>query len=210
LAFSLHRGFRYSYIGQMDRLSGIVDELLALSKKKNLSLWYAVAYIYRGLIAEARKEKQQARTQMLEGLALFAQTGCRVTLVMMNVLCTEAFYRLGDDDEAFRRLDVAEAEIARQEHLLAPDIWRVRGRLLARQGKRSAAEAAYHQALQRAREQHALSLELRAGLDLYELFAQDGHAKHARTLLAAILTKFTQGFDRPELIRANAIIQAPT
>jgi tetratricopeptide (TPR) repeat protein len=74
LAFSLHGGFRYSYIGQMDRLSGIADELLALSKKKNLSLWYAVAYIYRGLIAEARKETQQARTQMLEGLALFAQT----------------------------------------------------------------------------------------------------------------------------------------
>jgi hypothetical protein len=38
---------------------------------------------------------------------------------------------------------------------------------------------AYRQAIQRARAQHALSLELRAGLDLYELCAQDGRADHA-------------------------------
>ena len=44
----------------------------------------------------------------------------------------EAFYRLGDDDEAFRRLEIAEAEMrARREAVLAPDIWRVRGRLFA-------------------------------------------------------------------------------
>jgi hypothetical protein len=47
-------------------------------------------------------------------------------------------------------------------------------------------------------------------LDLYELSAQDTDANHARTMLAALLAQFTQGFDRPELIRANAIIQAPT
>ena len=61
-------------------------------------------------------------------------------MVMMNVLCAEAFYRLGDDNEAFRRLEVADAETARGEGLLAPDIWRVRGRLLTRQGERSAAD----------------------------------------------------------------------
>jgi tetratricopeptide (TPR) repeat protein len=209
LAFTLHGGFRYSYTGQMDRLTGITEELIALSRKKNFSLWYAVAYTYQGIIAEARNEKQ-ARTQMLEGLELFAQMGVRLTLVMMNVLCTEAFYRSGRDDEAFRRLDAAEAETARQENLLAPDIWRLRGRLLERRGEHSAAEAAYRQAIQRARAQHALSLELRAGLDLYELCAQDGRADHARTLLAAIHAQFTQGFDRPELIRANVIIQGPT
>jgi hypothetical protein len=146
---------------------------------------------------------------MLEGLELFAQTGSRLSLVMMNVLCAEAFYRLGHDDEAFRRLEVAEAETARQEGLLAPDIWRVRGRLLARQGERSAAEAAYRQAIERARVQHALSLELRAGLDLHELCAQEGRADEGRALLAGVVARFTQGFDRPELARANAIVRAP-
>jgi hypothetical protein len=126
---------------------------------------------------------------------------------MMNVLCAEAFYRLGDDDEAFRRLEVAEAETARQEGLLAPDIWRVRGRLLTRRGERSAAEAAYCQAIERARAQRSLSLELRAALDLYELRAEDGRAEEGRALLAGVLARFTQGFDRPEIAGASAIVR---
>jgi len=153
---------------------------------------------------------ERARKQMLEGLDLFANTGSGLSLVMMNVLCAEALYRLGDDDEAFRRLEAAEAEMhARQEGLLGPDIWRVRGRLLARQGAHAAAETAYCQAIERAQAQHALSLELRAALDLYDLRANDHRAAEGRDLLAGVLARFTQGLDRPEPARAAAILRVP-
>jgi tetratricopeptide (TPR) repeat protein len=208
LAFTLHGAFRYSYAGEMGRLAGIADELMVLVQEVDFFFWYVVTYTYQGLIAEALGEEERARTQMLEGLELFAQTGSRLSLVMMNVLCAEAFYRLGDDDEAFRRLEVAEANTARGEGLLAPDIWRVRGRLLTRQGERSAAEAAYGQAIERARAQCALSLELRAALDLYELLADDGRSEVGRAQLAGVLARFTQGFDRPELASASAIVRA--
>jgi tetratricopeptide (TPR) repeat protein len=191
----------------MGCLLSIVDELLMLSREENFFLWYAQAYTYRGVIAQALGD-DTARHQMLEGLELWEQTGARLTLVMMNVFCAEALYRLGDDQEAFRRLHVAEAEMARREGVLAPDIWRIRGRLLARQGQRSAAEAAYRQAIERSQAQHALSLELRAALDLYELCAEDGRAEQARVLLAGVLARFTQGLDRPELARARAIVRA--
>ncbi|MGH2706673.1 MAG: AAA family ATPase [Actinomycetota bacterium] len=207
LAFLLNSAFRYSYTGEMDRLAGITEELLVLSGEEAFFLGYAQAYTYQGLIAEARGERKRARTQMLEGLELYAQTGSRLTLVMMNVLCAEAFYRLGDDHEAFRRLEVAEAETARGEGLLAPDIWRVRGRLLARQGERAAAEAAYCQAIERAHGQHALSLELRAALDLCELRVEDRHPEEGRKLLAGVLARFSQGFDHPEIARASAIVR---
>ena len=208
LALFVHgMAFRYSYIGQMGCLLSIVDELLMLSREENFFLWYAQAYTYRGVIAQALGD-DTARHQMLEGLELWEQTGARLTLVMMNVFCAEALYRLGDDQEAFRRLHVAEAEMARREGVLAPDIWRVRGRLLARQGQRSAAEAAYRQAIERSQAQHALSLELRAALDLYELCAEDGRAEQGRVLLAGVLARFTQGLDRPELARARAIVRA--
>jgi tetratricopeptide (TPR) repeat protein len=193
----------------MERLVEIADELLTLSREEGFFLWYAQSYTYRGVIGQATGD-HRARRQMLEGLELWEQTGSRLTSVMMNVLCAEALYRLGDDDEAFRRLEVAEAETARQEGLLAPDIWRLRGRLLARQGEHSAAEAAYCQAIERAQAQHALSLELRAALDLYELRAQDGPAHEPRAALTGLLERFTQGLDRPELVRARIIVRAPT
>jgi class 3 adenylate cyclase/tetratricopeptide (TPR) repeat protein len=210
LAFTLHGGgFRYGYIGEMDRLVDIADELIVRSREEDLFMWHAVAVTYRGVIAEATGDGERARKQMLEGLDLFANTGSRLTLVMMNILCAEALYRLGDNDEAFRRLEVAEAEMhARQEGLLGPDIWRVRGRLLVRQGARAAAETAYRQAIERAQAQRALSLELRAALDLYELRADDRRAEQGRNLLAGVLARFTQGFDRPEPARAAAILRA--
>jgi len=211
LAFTLHGGgFRYSYIGEMNRLVKVADELLLRSREEDLFLWHAVAATYRGVIAEAMGDGERARKQMLEGLDLFANTGSRLTLVMMNILCAEALYRLRDDDEAFRRLEVAEAEMhARQEALLGPDIWRVRGRLLDRQGDRAAAETAYCQAIERAQAQHALSLQLRAALDLYELRVDDHRVDEGRDLLAGVLARFTQGFDRPEPARAAAILQMP-
>ena len=208
LAFFMYgAAFRYSYVGQMQRLVKIVDELLELSREEGFFLWYAQAYTYRGVIGQALGD-HRARHQMLEGLELWEQTGSRLTLVMMNVLCAEALYRLQDDDEAFRRLDVAEAETARQEGLLAPDIWRVRGRLFARQSERSTAEAAYCQAIERAQKQHALSLELRAALDLYELRTENEAVHESRAALTALLKRFTQGLDRPEIVRASAIVRA--
>jgi len=71
-----------------------------------------------------------------------------------------------------------------------------------------AAETAYRQAIERAQAQRALSLELRAALDLYELRADDRRAEQGRDLLAGVLARFTQGFDRPEPARAAAILRA--
>jgi class 3 adenylate cyclase/tetratricopeptide (TPR) repeat protein len=209
LAFHMYGlAFRHSYEAHMERLVDIADELLKLSKEEDFFLWYAQAYTFRGIVGEALGD-HRARHQMLEGLELWEQTGARLTLVMMNVLCAEAFYRLGEDEEAFRRLQVAETEMERRrEGPLAPDIWRVRGRLLARQGEPSAADAAYRRAMERARGQNALSLELRAALDLYDLHAHLGRAEDGRALLAGVLEQFTQGHDRPELARAAAIVHA--
>jgi class 3 adenylate cyclase/tetratricopeptide (TPR) repeat protein len=209
LAFFLHgAGYRYSYTGQLGRLAGIADELTAIAKEEDFFLWYANASTYQGLISLAPGDAR-ARAQVEEALELFAQTETRLTLVMMNILWAEALYRLGDNPEAFKRLDLAEDDMkGREEGFLAPDLWRVRGRLLARLGEQPAAEAAYRQAIDRAAAQHALSLELRAALDLYELQAEDGRAEEGRARLAGLLERFTQGLDRPEPARAAAIVHA--
>jgi class 3 adenylate cyclase/tetratricopeptide (TPR) repeat protein len=208
LAFTLHGGgFRYSYIDQMGALAGIADELLVLAKEEDFFPWYAKACVYRGIAAQSLGEPNPQKL-MLDGLELWEQTGARLTLVLLNVLCAEAFYRMGDDDEAFRRLEVAEAEMrARRETVLAPDIWRIRGRLWARQGDRGAAAAAYRDAIDRARAQQALSLELRAAIDLYELEAGNGRADEAGKLLASVLQRFTQGLDRAEPVLAAALLR---
>jgi tetratricopeptide (TPR) repeat protein len=208
LAFYLHGGgIRYSYTGEMARLQEIADELCILARDDGFYLWQAVAETYLGIIAHARGEKD-SRKHMLEWRELFLQTRTRVTLVMMNVMIAEALYDLGDDDQAFHLLDEAELELrTRDEGLDAPEIWRVRGRLLARRGARAEAEAAFRESLVFAGRQKARSLELRAALDLHDFLSSIGRGDDGRTLLAAITDRSALPLDRPEPRRAMAILR---
>jgi len=191
---------------RLDRVAKVADELLSLAKEEDFFLWSAVATMYRGLVGLFAGD-EQSNAEVREGYELFKQTGARLTLVMMNALWAEGLLRLGDDREASRRLDAAENEMKiRGEGLFTPEIWRLRGRLLARQGEFLAAEAAYRQSLARAGGQHAVSLELRAALDLYEALEADGRGEEGRRRLAGLLDQFTDTLDRPEPARAAAIV----
>jgi class 3 adenylate cyclase/tetratricopeptide (TPR) repeat protein len=209
LAFALHGGgFRYSYVEEMARLCQTADELIALCHDEDFFMWYAVGYTYRGIVAEAMGDVDRARTQMSEGLELFEQTGSRLTLVFMNVLCADALRRLGDHEQGLARLAVAEQEMQRRaEALFAPEVWRVRGRILAEQGDPAGAAEAYRTAIGCANSQGARALALRAALDRYDLHAADGRSDDDRAAVAEILTGFTQGFEQPELARAAAIVR---
>jgi tetratricopeptide (TPR) repeat protein len=193
----------------MQHLRNAADELMALCEDEEFLLWFAVGYTYRGMVAEALGARDQAIAMMDEGLELFEQTGSRLTLVLMNVLCAEALHRLGEDDRALVKLQVAEEEMNRREEgLLAPDIWRVRGAILTSHGESATAEAAFDEAIRRARLQGALALELRCLLDLYELRSGQGRTDQVEARLTETLARFNQGLDRPEPARAAAIVAA--
>jgi predicted ATPase len=72
----------------------------------------------------------------------------------------------------------------------------------------AAAEAKLLRALAIAREQSALSWELRVAMTLARLWSRGGRAKEGRDLLAGIYRTFTEGFDTSDLIRARNMMAA--
>jgi predicted ATPase len=89
-----------------------------------------------------------------------------------------------------------------------PEVLRVDAELLlwhAPPGAAVAAEAKLLRALGIAREQSALSWELRAAMTLAQLW-RHGRATEARDLLAGTYRKFSEGFGTSDLIRAGNII----
>jgi predicted ATPase len=87
-----------------------------------------------------------------------------------------------------------------------PEQLRIDAELLlwhAAQGAVTAAEAKLLRALEVAREQSALSWELRAAMSLARLWWRLGRATEARDLLAATYGKFTEGFGTSDLIRVR-------
>ena len=208
LAFALHAGgLRHSYTGSMACLRDLAVELRRLCRDEGFFMWSAVAEIYLGVIGHALGERG-ARVRMKEGLELFVQTKTRVTAVMMNVLVAEVLNDGDADDEALALLDDAEAEAReRSEGFYVPEIWRVRGRIFARQHKRRVRRGGLSPGMELAGAQGARSLELRTALDLDDLLDADGCAAERTECAASTVDDSPSAVDRLE--PANAIRSCP-
>jgi predicted ATPase len=86
---------------------------------------------------------------------------------------------------------------------------RVKGELLLLQGAPAAAAAAedhFRQALGWARQQGALSWELRTATSLARLLRDQSRAADALALLQPVYDRFTEGFDTADLMAAKALL----
>ena len=87
----------------------------------------------------------------------------------------------------------------------------VEGELLEAQGAPAAdIEACFARAIQKAREQSAKSLELRAAVSLARLWVEQGRSAEARDLLAPVYGRFTEGFDTTDLKQAKGLLDELT
>ncbi|HYZ23180.1 MAG TPA: hypothetical protein VE690_13590, partial [Rhodopila sp.] len=92
---------------------------------------------------------------------------------------------------------------------LSADLLRIKGeRLLLRgtQGAATEAEGHFRQALDWARRQGALSLELRAATSLARLLRDQGRSADAGALLQPVYDRFTEGFNTADLKAAKALL----
>ena len=84
-----------------------------------------------------------------------------------------------------------------------------RGELLLLGGTADAASAAeeeFRDSIETAQAQGALSWELRGATSLAHLQQQHGHVARARSRLAPVYGRFTEGFDTADLIAAKQLL----
>jgi transposase InsO family protein len=113
-------------------------------------------------------------------------------------------------EEGLRALEQA-IEVARRHNELfyEAELERLRGELLGR-GKAEVLEieACFWGAMARAQRQQGRSLELRAASSLARLWREQGKRAEAHDVLAPVYGWFTEGFDAPDLIEANQLLEA--
>jgi ATP/maltotriose-dependent transcriptional regulator MalT len=116
----------------------------------------------------------------------------------------------GDLDAALHLIDECLEQIERpgwQERVDLAEVLRLKGWMLARQGKNEEAETYLRASIDCARQQQARSWELRSSTTLAALLAERGQRDVARELLAAIYGWFTEGFGTKDLKDAKALLQ---
>jgi predicted ATPase len=93
-----------------------------------------------------------------------------------------------------------------------PELLRVKGELVLLQHapeSTATAEDLFRQALDLAREQGALSWELRAATSLARLWYNQSRSAEASAQLQPVYDRFTEGFDTADLKAAKALLDTP-
>ena len=130
------------------------------------------------------------------------KTGLSIFLGLFAEACIEG----SDAHEAGAALAEALAIVERSgEHVWEAELFRLRGEL--KSANPVEAEADFRSALEVARSQDARSLELRATMSLARLLRDTNRGDEARTMLAAIYSWFSEGFDTADLKDAKTLLE---
>jgi predicted ATPase/class 3 adenylate cyclase len=212
LAVSLSVGARLRWlVGENAALDEQADQLVAVTTEQGFSYWRAQGTICRGWIKVKNGDVMEGISLLRSGSAVYRATGAEAWMPQYTDLLARACEIAGQVEEALALSDDA-LQIAERtgERWFAAELNRHKGQLLLRQGHAEAAEELYRKALSIAVEQEAKLWELRAAASLARLRRDHGRRAEARDLLAPIYGWFTEGFDRPDLKDAKALLNALT
>jgi len=204
------------------------EAALAVSREHGLVLYQAMAIIMRAWAVNKPEQQEEAIEQMRHGLAALQATGTELVRPHFLALLAEALGKAGQPDEGLRVLEEA---LGRARHsgegYYEAELYRIKGEVLLMQatsrdlsraatGGKAVVEAeppalahsegCFNKSIKIARQQKAKSWELRAVTSLARLYQNQNRREDARSLLAQIYDRFTEGFDTMDLREAKALL----
>jgi predicted ATPase len=146
---------------------------------------------------------------MRRALAVRRAGGGEMAMSYLLLLEAEALAEAGLVTEALATLGESEAVMDRNaERFWVPEVYRLKGEILRARGQAGAmaAEDCFLRALDVARCQGALTLELRVTTSLARLWRAQGNGEEARQMLEGVLARVTEGFDTRDVMEARALL----
>jgi predicted ATPase/DNA-binding winged helix-turn-helix (wHTH) protein len=196
--------------GDLATADRFVTALLDHSTRNSLASWQAegrcfqaVLQIKRGDVGGA--QALHAALQELPGINF----SLRYTALLGEL--AESLGRTGAIEQGMLTIAEALARSERnEERWCSAELLRIEGELIllaGAQGAAIAAERRLRDGLDRARQQGALSWELRCATSLARLWNEQGSRRQARELLSAVYARFTEGFGSADLVEAKRLLE---
>jgi len=180
------------------------------STRYGLAHWGAQGRAYRGVLLVKQGDDIAGLALVRAGLDEAGPAGLVVGLITFPTLSTEPLCRAGPLARQLKAVDEAiDRSRGVEEHWASAELLRVKGELLLLDGAPGAAAAAedhFRQALDCARQQGALSWELRAATSLAGLLRNRGRSFDAIACLEPVYDRFTEGFGTADLIAAKQLL----
>jgi hypothetical protein len=204
----------HAFCGEPTVAHAHAERCLALSEKHGFDLWRNRSRAVRGICANQIDSSSDSLAAVSGELAEFVDTGYQISSTALYALLSQAFL-------ARRQLMPAREIISKglataeqtSERLFEAEFLRLKARARVIEGGPcvlSDAQRLLEESLAVAQSQQALSLKLRAAVELARLHRGQGRHAEARDLLAPVYAWFTEGFDTRDLKEAKTLLDELT
>ena len=192
------------------------EAVITLSQQRGFPHWLMLGTILRDWAIAEQTNNESSVRQMQEDLAAWRATGAELLRPYFLGLLAEQCGKVGRFEKGLVLLDEAMVAVNKNaERFSEAELYRLRGTLLLNQGGKrgipgsrsgSEAERCFQKALLIARQQGAKSWELRAAINLAQLWSKQDRRAEARRLLTEVVEWFTEGLQTPDLQSAHALL----
>jgi predicted ATPase len=195
--------------GDLDEAEQLIRRLIAHAARHSLGPYHTIGVALSGELSVARGKPAEGVALLRRALEVLQAAKHHTLLPWFHVALAEGLMKAGKVDEAAAAVDAGLVQSeAFGEALNAPELLRVRGEvwLQSTPADSVAAERVFQLSLQLAKEQSALSLELRAAMRLSQLWASQGKSSAAAHMLETTYRRFGEGFQTADLKRAGQLL----
>ncbi|MGC1303760.1 MAG: tetratricopeptide repeat protein [Caulobacteraceae bacterium] len=195
----------------LDEAEELIDRLMTHATRHSLGPYLTIGQALTGELAIARGEPAIGVPILQRAMKGMQAVQHRTLASELHRALAEGLLRSGEVDEAALVIDGA---VARSEALGEPsglpELLRVRGEIWLRASPAdpAAAERTFQRALQQAKAQSALSLELRSAIELARLWFSQGRTADATALLQDVLQRFPEQPPTAERRRIDQLLAA--
>ncbi len=188
------------------------EQTVALCTEHGIAIFLEMGKIMLGWVNNEENEGGGGIELIREAIADWRASGAELVIPQLQQVLAAALARCGSYEEALLAIEEALSVISNTgDRSFEADCWRWKGELLARSREgvdptHGEAEACLHKAIAIARQQKAVSLELRAHTRLSPLLARRGEVEAAHRSLAEVHGKFKEGFDTHDLKHARQVL----
>jgi len=195
--------------GDMTAAQRHISMLLEHSARHELPVWQRLGRCFNGILN--LRSGNQSSGLLLIGAAMDELRGAGIAAYCKSTVSeyAECLGRVGEIARAQAEIDEALAQCTGNQELWCfPELLRVKGglSLLADANGHATAESLLKKSLTLARQQSALSWELRSAISLARLHKEQNRAREAKQLLARIYGRFTEGFATPDMTTAKLLL----
>jgi len=190
---------------EYDQAAALAGQALELSEKHQFSFHAAISKCALGKVQTQIAHATEGVELLRHGITSLLEIGASPNFFANTIWLALSQEAAGTTAEAMETIDQALQQIPR-EYLLVPMMLTVRGGLHMKQGQNEPAEADFREALTLSRSMGAIMYELHAIMGLARLLDRQRRRDEARTMLAEIYNRFTEGFDTADLKEAKALL----